>query len=256
MTLTATQAPRAGTLARTDAMQLAEAEYRRFIDLLRRLQPVDWTAPTDCPRWNVREVVAHTLGMIEMAASIREQVRQNRAAAARRAERGGLHLDALTALQVEERADMTPEQLLARIASRAPKAVRARRRIPGIDRRCKLPVAQQVGDTQETWTIGFLTDVILTRDVWMHRTDIARATGGPHVLTPAHDGAIVADVVLEWAARHGQPYTLRLIGPAGGEWSAGGGQGASVIDMDAVDFARALSGRGPAEGLLATAVPF
>jgi hypothetical protein len=56
--------------------------------------------------------------------------------------------------------------------------------------------------------MGYLLDTILTRDPWMHRVDIARATGRDMVLTADHDGRIVADVVAEWARRHGQPFTL------------------------------------------------
>ena len=52
----------------------------------------------------------------------------------------------------------------------------------------------------------------------MHRLDIARATGHAPVLTADHDGVIVADVVAEWARRHGRPYRLELTGPAGGVW--------------------------------------
>ena len=76
-------------------------------------------------------------------------------------------------------------------------------------------------------------------------------------LTPEHDGALVADVVAEWAARHGQPYRLRLTGPAGGEWSSGTpGAAREEIELDAVEFCRLLSGRGTASGLLAQEVPF
>jgi uncharacterized protein (TIGR03083 family) len=109
----------------------------------------------------------------------------------------------------------------------------------------------------ETWTYAYLLDVILTRDTWMHRSDLAEATGRPMTLTAEHDAVIVADVVSEWAARHGQPCTVTLSGPAGGSWSFGdGGDTAVAVDMDAVEFCRILSGRGPASGLLATQVPF
>jgi hypothetical protein len=74
------------------------------------------------------------------------------------------------------------------------------------------------------------------------------------VLTPEHDGAIVADVVAEWGRRHGQPYTLHLTGPAGGRWS--NGSGGPELELDAVDFCRILSGRAHGEGLLETEVPF
>jgi hypothetical protein len=101
--------------------------------------------------------------------------------------------------------------------------------------------------------------VILTRDPWMHRLDLARATGRDPVLTADHDGVIVADVVAEWARRHGQPYRLQLTGPAGGSWSSGTGN--EEISMDAADFCRVISGRhgpdgGQPWGLLTTQVPF
>lgn len=255
MTITTTfSEPVRSMLDRPTAMRLAATEYARTLDLLRSLEPADWAKPTDCPPWDVRNMAAHLLGMVEMAASLREQRRQNKAAATRREARGGPFIDALTGLQVDERADWTPERIVDRFAARIPKAVKSRRRAPGLVRRRTLPVPQDVNGRTESWTVGFLIDVILTRDPWAHRIDIVRATGAQHVLTADHDGVIVADIVAEWAARHGQPYRLRLAGPAGGEWSRG--SGGPQIEMDAADFCRALSGRAPADGLLATQVPF
>jgi hypothetical protein len=88
----------------------------------------------------------------------------------------------------------------------------------------------------------------------MHRVDTAEATGRPLALTPEHDGVLVADVVAEWAGRHGAPFTLHLSGPAGGTWSPG--TGGEELSQDAVLFARTLSGRVPGSGLLAVQVPF
>ena len=113
---------------------------------------------------------------------------------------------------------------------------------------------EEVGGEQETWRMGYLLDVILTRDPWMHRVDTAHATGRQMELTSEHDGRIVADVVAEWARRHGTPFTLTLTGPAGGEYvSADGGE---LIAMDAVEFCRVLSGRAQGTGLLSQEVPF
>jgi hypothetical protein len=116
-----------------------------------------------------------------------------------------------------------------------------------------MPMKESVGGEPETWRIGFLLDTILTRDPWMHRVDIARATGIDLVLTSEHDGRIIADVVAEWARRHGQPFTLTLTGPAGGHYTAGAGED---ITIDAVEFCRILSGRAPGTGLLTQEVPF
>jgi uncharacterized protein (TIGR03083 family) len=250
MTMTAPNGPRTAALPHGAAMRLASTEYERFLDLLRALEPGDWTKPTECPGWDVRALASHVLGVVEMAASIRENSRQLKLA--RR--RGGAFIDALTGLQIEERQHMTPEQITGRLAARAPRAARARRRAPGFIRHRVMPDMQQVGGRDEAWTIGYLIDVVLTRDPWMHRADVARATGASHKLTADHDGVIVADVVAEWATRHRQPFTLHLTGPAGGTWVSG--EGGPPIETDAVEFCRVLSGRGHGDGLLATQVPF
>jgi uncharacterized protein (TIGR03083 family) len=76
-----TRAPtRRSALDRDTAMRLAATEYRRYLDQLRSLGDDDWSRPTDCPDWDVRAMATHNLGMAEMAASVREMVRQNVAA--------------------------------------------------------------------------------------------------------------------------------------------------------------------------------
>jgi len=120
-----------------------------------------------------------------------------------------------------------------------------------------MPQLQDVNGSQEPWTFGYLIDVILTRDPWMHRMDIAAATGTPPRLTAGHDGVIVADVVTEWAGRHGKDFELTLTGPAGGTWRSGA-NGPSWT-LDAIDFCRAISRR-PAsltlDDLMNTEVPY
>lgn len=113
---------------------------------------------------------------------------------------------------------------------------------------------EEVGGKQETWRMGYLLDVILTRDPWMHRVDIAHATGREIELTPEHDGRIIADVVAEWARRHGESFTLTLTGPVDGEYVSG--ENGEQITIDAVEFCRILSGRASGTGLLNQEVPF
>ena len=62
----------------------------------------------------------------------------------------------------------------------------------------------EINGAAETWRMAYILDVILTRDTWMHRVDVAYATGRDLALTPEHDGRIVADVVAEWGRRHGR----------------------------------------------------
>lgn len=237
--------PRRPMIDRATAARLAETEYQRLIEVLRSLAPDDWATPTECPGWDVRAMAGHALGMAEMAASPLESARQPRAAR----KRGGVLIDALTALQVEEHAHLSTTEVVTRFAAVAPKAARARRRVPSLLRR---KAVSSGTEHDEKWTLGYMMDVILTRDPWMHRMDILRAVGGTPVLTAEHDGVLVADVVEEWAGRHGQPFTLVLSGPAGGEWTHGGPE----LRFNAVEFCRILSGRVPGNGLLAVEVPF
>jgi len=239
--------PRQPKLDRELAVRLAATEYERVADLLEGLSPAQWFAPTDCPPWDVRAMAGHMLGMVQMTASIPELVRQQ-ATATRRAKRaGGETIDSLTALQVEKNAGLSAPALIRELRHLAPRAVRARRRAPGLIRR------QSFRDQDEWWTVGYLFDVILTRDPFLHRVDISRATGIEMTATAEHEGAIVDDVVREWAGRHGSAYDLTLTGPAGGHWQQGEGE---PITMDALEFCRVLSGRAPASGLLTTRVPF
>jgi uncharacterized protein (TIGR03083 family) len=250
--------PRRSALHRDQAMRLAATEYQRFADVVAGLGPDDWTRPTDCPAWDVHQLVAHVVGMARMVATPVETVRQQRAAAARRPV-GTPFIDSLTAHQVDRYAPLGPSGLTRLIADVGPKAARGRRRMPGFVRRRSLPEPEIVGGVPEPWTYGYLMDTILTRDTWMHRVDLCRATRQPMVLTPEHDGVLLADIVAEWADRHGRPYRLTLTGAAGGTWSWGESSPApEVLELDAVEFARTLSGRrtDPTGSLLATSVAF
>jgi uncharacterized protein (TIGR03083 family) len=153
-------------------------------------------------------------------------------------------------LQVRERADCAPGQLREELAEAAPRAVRARARLPRMIRALPVPFGPLLG----TEPLGYLYDFILTRDAWLHRIDVCRAVGHTSELTPDHDGRIVADVQAEWAELHRQPVELVLTGPAGDRWQRG--TGGKRFELDAVEFCRTLSGRAAGTGLLATRVSF
>ena len=86
--------------------------------------------------------------------------------------RGGVFIDALTALQVEERAEHD-----AGTDHRAVREGGAQEPCAGADGHpdssgggpCRN--ARSSPAREEPWTIGYLIDVILTRDPWMHRID-------------------------------------------------------------------------------------
>jgi uncharacterized protein (TIGR03083 family) len=245
-------APRRPAFDRETTKRLMRTEYERVVEQLGSLSPDDWSRETCNTGWDVRALAAHMLGMVAMSASVPEQLRQMRAAK----KRGGEFIDALTALQVQKYDGWSPQQIVSEYARLAPKAVKGRSRMPGLLRGRTMPDAQPVDPPHgyEKWTFAYLVDVILTRDPWLHRTDIAVATGRDLTLTTDHDGHIVDDVVREWADRHGEACRLSLTGPIGREYVFGT-EGPSYT-VDAIEFCRILSGRGDGEGLLRTRVPF
>ncbi|MGI8631817.1 MAG: maleylpyruvate isomerase family mycothiol-dependent enzyme [Solirubrobacterales bacterium] len=240
-------------IARAEVQALAGAEYAQLVDQLRTLASDDWAKPTDCPLWDVRAMAGHSVGMMSDFTSFPSLMRRMRAATKAAKKTGGPFIDAMTAMQVADNAALSTDELIGRAKHNAPKAARWRARAPRPFR--SMPMKQEVGGATETWRMGYLLDTILTRDPWMHRVDIARATGRESVLTADHDGRIVADVVAEWARRHRQSFTLVLTGPAGGEFVSGDGSG-EHITVDAVEFCRTLSGRAQGNGLLTHEVPF
>lgn len=248
----------ADRLGRTESAALAAAEYGRFEQMLRTLNADDWSTPTpDCPMWTVRQMAAHVLAGCDACISYREAFRQFRGA------RGvlkdpawhdpdGDHKmramnNAMNEFQIRARAHLSPSALVARFAETHPRAARARASKPRIFDliRFKAPVGG-------TMSLGSLYRIVYTRDTWMHRADIARATGRPMELTPDHDGRIVADVVVEWATMHGSPFRLELTGPAGGTFTRG--RDGDAMTLDAVEFCRITSGRARGERLLQTTV--
>jgi len=235
-----------------DGMRLFATELRRNLDLMRNLSAEDWTRQTECPDWDVRRMYLHVLGACESGASMRELAHQLLAARRYQRRNGGPQEAALSATQVAERIALTPDRLTARFEAVAPLTVNRRTRLPSLLRKAQMAVD---GPVVEKWSVGYLIDVIYLRDAWMHRIDVTRATGAALDLTPEHDGRIVADVVAEWARRHGQAFTLVLSGPAGGTFTARGGA-SQPIAVDAVEFCRTLAGRAPGQGLLETIVPF
>ncbi len=255
--LTRSKEKRQPALDHSTAMRLAATEHDRFRSHLARLPAEAWSRPTACPEWDVQALACHVLGMTKMPSTIRENLRQMRAATAASKREGVLFIDALTALQVREHSHLSPAEIVEQFKTAGPEGVKGRARTPGVVRRF-VSVGEQpideAGSITESWSMGYLVDVILTRDTWMHRSDIADATGTGMELTPDHDGVLVADVAAEWSARHRQPCTLTLTGPAGGSWHWG--DGGPAIELDAVEFCRRVSGRGSSEGLLTTRVPF
>lgn len=241
---------------RSDAAEVATRAYDDLIALLETLQGEDWRAPTECPGWNVSDMVGHLIGAAKAAASKRELLRQNIYGFRHAREFDGNAMDAYNSLQVAEHSSLTPAERVAALKTVAPGAVRGRMRTPAFLRTVSVS-AKNNGSIVEGMptkgNVGHLMDVIYTRDVFMHRIDIARAVG--RELTPGeNDRRIVEDAVAEWARRHQQPVEVVLSGPAGGKLVQG--SAGPRIEMDALELCRVFSGRAPGDGLLGTKIFF
>jgi uncharacterized protein (TIGR03083 family) len=241
----------------TDAREVAARAYEAVLAQLADLDTRGWATPTECAPWTVADIVGHLIGSARAGASFREALRQTMWGYRHRREFAGNALDATNELQVRERAHLSGPERLHELQEVAPKAVAGRMSLPRVLRGVRLPNAKggsMVAGMPGHLALGDLMATVYTRDVWLHRVDIARATGRSLVTDPNLDDRIVADVVREWAARHGQPFRLQLTGPGGGTFRAG--DSGPELDYDAVEFCRVLSGRAPGEGLLATKVLF
>lgn len=230
------------------ARRLADAMYDRLLAELEALPEEAWGAETVCAPWTVADIVRHLVGAAKGHASMREMARQARHGKKHSAEHDGNDMDAMNALQVADHAALAPPELLDALRSIAPRAVAKRMSRPRFLHRIRLPNApggSTASGMPAALTLGQLLTVILTRDVFLHRLDIARATGRALGSIDAdHEGRLVADVIAEWAERHGQPFRLTLSGPAGGSFRAG--DGGPELSFDALEFCWLLSGRGEA----------
>jgi uncharacterized protein (TIGR03083 family) len=250
MNTTATRVEDIPKLGRPEAMRLARTEVDRMIEALRELSDEDWSRTTDCARWTVKDVIAHLIGMSEDLQSLAKLLGAQRNGKRRGKELGLAAFDGWTEQQVERHRSLSPGETLLAYEEAAPKLLQRRATAN--------PVLRQVRFPQPPfglWSMAYLLDDILTRDVWMHRADIAKATDRPMKLTAEHDGRFVANVVAELGRRwKGDPFTLELTGTAGGTYAKG--TDGETFRLDAVEFCRILSGRGNETHPLHNAVPF
>jgi uncharacterized protein (TIGR03083 family) len=239
------------SITHREGIELAATEYRRFGDVVHQLDPDDWERPTVCDQWDVRGLVAHNVGAVEANSSLREQAHQMRAGRRIAKDKGYGHwIHGVTELQVRERAAAGPDELVARWDAAWPRALKSRRRFPPFLRPLPLDFGPPLGKRPMG---SYLIDVVLTRDIWMHRIDLCRAVGLVPVLTADHDGRLLADMVVDWQRVHGHGFRLELEGPAGGSYAAG--IDGEVLRIDGLEWIWILSGRGTGSGLLKKELP-
>jgi len=248
------RAGRIPPLTHREATALASSELERFLALVESLESDEWEKPTVCPLWNVRQMLAHVTGAAAAFAHWSQFKRQFLPRGQRPyREAGFTMLDALNQIQVDDRATASSAQLIRELREAGPRAIGVRNRLPWLLRALRLPIPM----TPFTGLIplGYLTDLIFTRDMWMHRLDICRATGHEMTQTREHDGRITALVVRDLARiltpkLAGQAVAYELTGIAGGGFCLGeNARPRASITMDVLDFHLLAAVRLPANDL-------
>jgi uncharacterized protein (TIGR03083 family) len=248
--MTTTSASIGNRIGRPEARVIAEEEFRRFADLVASLSPEEWATQTDCTAWDVRKMALHVLGSGDAQASFPQFVHQLRKGVPLNKEIDSHHwVDGMNELQIRERAHLSDDEIVEKLATIGPRAVKGRWGTPPPARYLPIPFGPPIG-----WApLKYLLDVGFTRDVWAHRIDICAAIERPLHLSGDHDGRLVADIVAEWASIHGEPFELVLEGPAGGTFTQG--RDGERVDIDAITFILTLSVRLPGTGILAHPLP-
>ncbi|MFZ1757337.1 MAG: maleylpyruvate isomerase family mycothiol-dependent enzyme [Caldilineaceae bacterium] len=222
-----------------EAHRLLQVAFDRLIKLLENLKEGEWHLPTACTAWDVRQIVAHQAGGYASGTGYSEMFRQYLTPP----RKGELPEDAVNRRQVGERADATPAQLIAELRQVGPTAMQKW----AYQFRLVKPIAipHPVGGRL---SMRHLMWVIHSRDTWMHRLDICRATDRPFEQTAEHDGRIAAlvmrDVAMQLQGKlGGRGLLFDLSGVAGGRFRVGEGEPAATLQMDILDFNIWASGR-------------
>lgn len=242
-------------LTHSEAVHMAAEETCRFIDLIETLDDDDWGRPTACALWTVKDIVAHQAAHIVSFTSLKSFAGQLDPRLLRPYMRQGMSLlDAWNQSQVDLRCDTAPADLIAEIRVAKDRSLAARARIPAWVRGPALPMP----GVDQPRSLGYLFDLVYTRDMWMHRLDICRATGREMALDANYDRRTVALIVRDLALKAlrglgGRSAILDLTGSAGGAYRIGADiEPSAHVQLDALTFCILTSGRTSAADVLAS----
>lgn len=240
---------------RQQALATLTAELDAFQHIVAALDGDDWSRPTASAGWTVRDLVAHVAGQFEEQARFGTFRRRLREAKRRYPDR--IALDAHNQFQIDELAGRPTAELKAHLAEHVPRALKAIRRAPWFVRRMPSTIFFPEPPLPDR-RMSYLFDVLTSRDTWMHRLEIADATGRPFTVDD-HDLAVVEQVMRDLArAWTGPGLKVELTGDVAGVWTLGT-DNCEIQSVDGLALMRNLSGRGglaPGHPLSAARVVF
>jgi uncharacterized protein (TIGR03083 family) len=224
---------------RQQALATLTAELDTFQQLVASLHDDDWPKPTASHGWSVKDLVAHVAGQFEEQARFGTFRRRLREGKRRYPDR--IALDAHNQYQIDELSGLSTGELKAHLAEHVPPALKAIRRAPWFVRRMPSTLFFPEPPLPDR-RMSYLFDVLTSRDTWMHRLEIADATGRPFTVD-GHDLDVVDRVMEDLAqAWTGPGLKIELTGAIKGIWSLG--TDPEATSADGLTLMRHLSGRG------------
>ena len=233
----------AGEIGRADRQQsrvYRDAEIQAWHELLASIEGADWHRRTVCDAWDVADIAGHLIGQAEDV--IKPTSFPRRWLKNKRVYPGVPRFDAHMMVQADEHRGTPPAELRALFDQVWAKATRKISRNPELIRRISMQV-----DPAPRMSFGYVQDILLVRDLWMHRDDVCQALGRPFDAGP-YGEEIIAQVVYDleasgpfWDDR--PAVVLELTGQGGGTYRLGRGEPVGRATVDAVAYMRTVSGR-------------
>jgi uncharacterized protein (TIGR03083 family) len=241
MTTTAIAARDIARADRATARRHREAELEAWHHLLATIDGNDWKRSTVCTEWDVADIVGHLCGQAEDVNKPWSFPLRDRRA--RKVYPEVELMDAHMLIQADDHRGTPPDVLRTRFEKLWAKATKTVSRNPALIRRLRVKIEGIPGF--DHLDLGYIQDILLPRDLWMHRDDVCQALGREFDAGP-YAGEVVAQVMLDivdgpfWS---GTPVVLTLTGQGGGTYQLGQGDPIATVSADAVGYMRTLSGR-------------
>ncbi|MFI5712394.1 maleylpyruvate isomerase family mycothiol-dependent enzyme [Kribbella sp. NPDC051620] len=241
MTTTATAAREIARADRSAARRHRDAELAAWQDLMTTLDAADWERRTVCTEWDVADIVGHLCGQAEDVNKPWSFPLRDRRA--RKIYPTTPLLDAHMMIQADDHRGTPYDVLQNRFGKLWGKATKTISRNPVLIRRMQVKIEGIPGF--DKLDLGYIQDILLARDLWMHRDDVCQALGREFDAGPYAD-EVVAQVmrdIVDGPFWSGTPVVLTLTGQGGGTYRLGHGDPIATVSTDAIAYMRTLSGR-------------